>query len=318
MTIISVIIPIYNVQDYLDRCLTSCIVGNDTIQYILIDDGSTDNSYNIANNFCKKYSNVELIHQSNHGLSSARNVGLKRAKGEWVSFIDSDDFVSHDFFSKLEAVINKKFFNINVISLPAIKYADGKTNILQDGKNVVINNSKYVEDLMNGRKQIGVCFYLIRKKVFQENNLFFKEGTLFEDQFFTSKLLTYEERIGIISSDRIGFYYYRTREGSISLAKPTNKKIISQVNAEIYRDNILEDNFKQNPKIINLIKSHRLSVYFKGMLGAEIIGNKQLKKEYIELFRHAQAELPFPISIKTLIKIILSYVPKKLIKFLYY
>ena len=100
--LISVIIPVFNVSGYLARCVESvCNQTYKDIEIILVDDGSTDNSLDICNQMQKKYSTIRVFHKENGGLSSARNMGLDNARGEYICFIDSDDWIEPDFCSYL-------------------------------------------------------------------------------------------------------------------------------------------------------------------------------------------------------------------------
>ena len=109
---ISVIVPVYNVEKYLARCLDSII--NQTladIEIICINDGSTDNSLEILNDYAKKDSRIKIIDQTNAGLSCARNAGMQIAQGEYIGFVDSDDWIDLDFYEKLVCfcILNHKF-----------------------------------------------------------------------------------------------------------------------------------------------------------------------------------------------------------------
>ena len=129
---ISVVVPIYNTSIYLSKCLESLI--NQTykdIEIICINDGSTDNSLEILNKFQKKDNRIKIITQENQGLSAARNKGIVEANGEYISFIDSDDWVDLDFFEKLITALEKEHADIaagsiirarKTFSKPRIKY----------------------------------------------------------------------------------------------------------------------------------------------------------------------------------------------------
>jgi len=100
--LLSIIVPVYNVEKYLERCLTSLLEQEyKDIEIILVDDGSTDSSGEICDSYAEKYNNIKVIHQSNGGLSAARNTGVKAAEGDYIAFVDSDDWVKPDMFSKL-------------------------------------------------------------------------------------------------------------------------------------------------------------------------------------------------------------------------
>ena len=106
--LISVIIPVYNVEKYLRRCIDSVI--NQTyknLEIIIVDDGSTDNSSNICDEYTNKDSRVKVVHKENGGLSSARNVGIELAKGDLIAFVDSDDYIELEMYEKLKENMDK-------------------------------------------------------------------------------------------------------------------------------------------------------------------------------------------------------------------
>ena len=104
---ISVIIPVYNAEKYLERCLDSIFVQSGTFEIIAVNDGSTDNSLNILNDYAKRYSNLKIINQSNQGVSTARNNGMLAAKYEYITFIDNDDWLEPEAFDIVRKNLNK-------------------------------------------------------------------------------------------------------------------------------------------------------------------------------------------------------------------
>lgn len=130
----SIIIPVYNVEKYLDRCILSCI--NQTykdFEIILINDGSKDNSGGICDKYAKKDSRIKVIHQENAGVSTARNVGLKNTSGEYIIFVDSDDFVELNMLEKLNNILDHNeadciIYNLNNIIENKFIYGEEVTN----------------------------------------------------------------------------------------------------------------------------------------------------------------------------------------------
>ena len=123
MNHISVIIPIYNAENCLDRCIQSIISQTYTnFELILIDDGSSDNSLNICKKYAKENKQIVVISQKNHGVSSARNLGIKTAKNEWITFIDADDYVERDYIECLcENITDEKTLIIQGLKQVNIK-----------------------------------------------------------------------------------------------------------------------------------------------------------------------------------------------------
>ena len=102
--LLSVIVPVYNVNNYLERCINSILEQNyQNMEIILVDDGSTDGSSIICDNYSKRYENIKVIHKQNGGLSSARNTGIDNCSGRYISFIDSDDWIDKEMFSEMIA-----------------------------------------------------------------------------------------------------------------------------------------------------------------------------------------------------------------------
>ena len=141
---ISIIIPVYNVENYLRQCIESILEQEyEEKEIILVDDGSTDNSGSICDEYADKYENVLVIHKENGGLSDARNVGLAKAAGEYVLFVDSDDFVEENSLSPIVEIVNAN--PVDVVLLEAQKYyADGTNIPMCDGisKEMVYKKAK--------------------------------------------------------------------------------------------------------------------------------------------------------------------------------
>ena len=124
-TLISIIVPVYNVEKYLSKCLNSILVQTyKKLQIILIDDGSVDNSGKICDEYAKTDNRIEVIHQKNLGVSSARNKGLEAAKGKWIGFIDSDDCIEPDMFEYLIKLVYK--YNVDIAQC-GIFFEENKT-----------------------------------------------------------------------------------------------------------------------------------------------------------------------------------------------
>ena len=137
-SLISVIVPIYNVEKYLERCVESII--NQTyknLEIILVDDGSPDNCPQMCDDYAKKDSRIKVVHKKNGGLSDARNAGMKVATGEYVSFIDSDDYISLDFYETLlETIVDN---DSDIVECSVVKfYENGKFDEYSDDQMIKI------------------------------------------------------------------------------------------------------------------------------------------------------------------------------------
>ena len=214
--IVSVIVPIYNVEKYLKRCLDSLIYQTfPCIEILCIDDGSTDNSRKIVEEYCKKDERVRLLCKKNGGLSSARNYGLKYAKGSYVNFVDSDDWIA---LETLEKAMSKMSGNIDVVCWGAQLVNDG---IDKNNQGFIIGNDYHKIKIVGQRSMsedvILNTTYTVWNKLFKldilkKYDIKFLENRLFEDNDFT--IIYFSHCInGFFLPDYM--YYYAQRPNSI-------------------------------------------------------------------------------------------------------
>lgn len=217
-SLISVIVPIYKVQDYLKECIESII--NQTysdIEVILVDDGSPDRCPQMCDEWAKRDSRIRVVHKKNGGLSSARNAGLDVAKGEYISFVDSDDFICKDALENLYNRI-KDDKSIGITSGLIYRYQDGSINNFKDqwlcSKEIVIPSSEFLLETMSQKSSYTVWNKLYRREVI--GNTRFREGRNNEDTLFMYDL---GKNIAILNVCMVEIphyvYYYRYREDSI-------------------------------------------------------------------------------------------------------
>jgi glycosyltransferase involved in cell wall biosynthesis len=211
----SIVIPIYNVETYLRLCLDSVLDNEiDNYEVVCIDDGSTDGSSVILKEYSNKHQNIKIINQENKGLSAARNVGIKASKGEYVFFIDSDDWLESGALDVLAKSISgedmicfngRRFFEDGTVENP-------DTGIIEEGLTGWEYYNKYA---LIHRKFHFVCVVLrLYKRTFLlEYNLFFEEGVYHEDNLFTPLACFKARRVKVIPHS---VYVYRIRPGSIT------------------------------------------------------------------------------------------------------
>ena len=223
----SVIVPLYNVSAYLQKCIDSIIIQNfKDFEIILVNDGSTDNSGEICKDYAEKYSNIRYYDKENGGLSSARNFGIDKADGDYLLFVDSDDFLTDSgFLTKIYALIKNNACDF-VMYLPEEYNEDLSQRIKTHNPKCPILNKTvnardaidyiYGEDCYNTMAQTKI----IRRKCLLENGLFFKPGIFHEDdEWIARALLSYPD---VLISDITG-YGYRHRQGSIISTKNEQK-----------------------------------------------------------------------------------------------
>ena len=217
MVNVSIIVPVYNVEKFLEKCLDSLI--NQTlkdIEIICVNDGSTDNSLNILKSFSEKDSRIIIINKQNEGPSVARNTGMKIAKGEYIGFVDSDDWVDLDFYEKLYNSAINNGADISTASIIRwrkyntkykIKYSEEKTyTTLQDKM-----------DCCNIPKICYVWNKLYKSTILKDEK--FKSGVYFEDVIWLPYVI---KKSNIIVTTPNTNYYYRVNKSSI--VKKTSKK----------------------------------------------------------------------------------------------
>lgn len=218
MALISVIVPIYKVQDYLDECVESII--NQTysnIEIILVDDGSPDECPNMCDAWAKKDSRIRVVHKKNGGLSSARNAGIEVANGEYICFVDSDDFICKDALQNLYNRI-KDDATVGITSGMIYRYQDGCTSNFKDvwlcSVEKVIPASEFLLETMSQKTSYTVWNKLYRREVV--GNTRFREGRNNEDTLFMYDLGKNITSMNVCMVEIPQYvYYYRYREDSI-------------------------------------------------------------------------------------------------------
>ena len=217
--LVSIIVPIYNVEEYLNKCLDSII--NQTyknLEIILVNDGSTDGCGNICDEYAKRDNRIKVIHKKNGGLSDARNAGMNIALGDYIGFIDSDDYVELDMYELLIKNIINTESDISICSCYYL-YGD-KPSIEGKIQNIFMEmDSEKAIKTMNtfGYYGVGVWDKLYKRSIL--NGIKFPIGELSEDWFVMFKILDRAKKIVYDSTPK---YYYRQRNGSITHNKKVN------------------------------------------------------------------------------------------------
>lgn len=219
MKMLSIIVPVYNIQNYLEKCIQS-ILSQDYNNYeiILVDDGSTDNSGKI----CDKYvsnKKVKVYHKKNGGLSDARNFGIKKSSGKYIMFIDSDDFLYNmHCLKKLNDCIEKT--EADVIQYKMVYYYEKKDKyvFLKDLKDFNGSVIKKISSLnANGQVSVSACDKIVKAEIIKNKNIYFENDLLSEDIKWSYELYLNITSLKIINDD---IYVYRQqRINSISTSK---------------------------------------------------------------------------------------------------
>lgn len=223
---LSIIIPVFNVEKYIEKCLESILhqdILDKEYEILLLNDGSTDNSYEISKKYASIYSNIRLFSHSNIGLSGTRNRGIREAKGDYLWFIDSDDWIENNC---LGSIIKKLETNPDVLSFSGmIPEGNRKENaIFYD------NNVNSLEQLYTHGMTDPVQFYIYNRFFLLSNNFFFKEGIKHEDTLFTPIVMY---KIKSIVFYRTPVYHLLCRPGSITTVTDIKRVIDISNNIQI-------------------------------------------------------------------------------------
>lgn len=225
--LISIIVPVYNVSDYLKECIESIIRQTYTnLEILLINDGSTDNSGQICDSYAKKYKRIKVIHQANQGLSISRNNGIKLSKGKYLSFVDSDDIIDE----KMIEILHKEIINNNC-DISICKFQIFHNNYIPPKeyyKTKLMDKNEFLKKLMIDKEiSSHACNKLCKKNLFKE--IKFTEGKKYEDISTTYKLGLKLNKACYID---IELYGYRVRNNSIinNLKKETLIDYIDMTN----------------------------------------------------------------------------------------
>lgn len=255
---ISIIVPIYNVEKYIRKCIDS-ILNQSYINFelLLIDDGSTDSSFNICKEYESTDKRVKVYHKKNGGVSSARNMGLEKAKGEWITFIDSDDYLlNNQFLEDLEKATHNLHIDYCLTS-GCTKF--GQEKIVFDKAGVQLPTDVILEHII-GLNQIYLSPWgrLFKTSIINNNKIRFLEGLHYaEDCYFNIEYLTHVKYTSVI--DNKGYYY---RENSSS--------ITHNYRSYTHYLEFLTNLFKQYHLLKHTYKIPQIDDYF---IGFHLIGN---------------------------------------------
>lgn len=232
---ISVVIPVYNSEKYIERCVQSVLAQSFTdFELILVNDGSSDASWEIMQKMESVDSRIAIHSQENGGAASARNKGISLAGGEYITFIDSDDYVSEDYL--LNLYNNAEKHNADLSICCEEWYLNGETHVDKMNENRVYTNNEYIRSTLDGTIDyitvFGSCAKLIRRSLLTENNIEFpREYALSEDRIFNIRLMPYIEKA--VTCDYVGYTYFYDNEESLTHNRTGYKRVKNIIAAEI-------------------------------------------------------------------------------------
>lgn len=282
---ISVIVPVYNVEKYVAKCIESIINQSyRNLEILLLNDGSTDGSGAICDEYAKRDKRIRVIHKENSGLSATRNLGVELSTGEYIAFIDSDDYISNKFLKTLYNMIEEENCDIASVDLKMIR-EEGYKNVTSDDIKVFESDSKrrvygkediLRETLLRKSFKTYVCTKLYKREVFDKCK--FKEGISYEDSLFTYETSKFIEKIAYL---REPYYFYIKRNGSIT-AICSEKNLNDFLDVMIYRYNDIKErkSIEDKYNIFALLESV-ISVSIKYVISKQIYTSVIEKSRYI-------------------------------------
>lgn len=276
--LISVIVPVYNVEEYLKKCLESILKQTySNLEIILIDDGSEDRCGEICEEYKKKDNRIKVIHKANEGLSEARNTGIMNATGQYITFVDSDDYIDNCYVELLYNILISYSADISIVShriLYKKRCIDKSTNeeFCADPK-LILEKILYDDGI-----DISAWGKLYKSELF--NNIKFPKGRLYEDSATTYKLIDISNKIAVSSK---AVYNYVMRKDSISKNKFSEKKLDLITSTKEMTDFIIN----KYPELTSACNRRLMYAYLSTLtqLAQCKERNKRIEKELLEYIR---------------------------------
>lgn len=273
---LSVIVPVYNVEQYLQECLDSiCMQWVEGIEVILVDDGSTDLSAKICDEYVDKYPYISVIHQSNKGLGGARNSGTIASKGTYIAWIDSDDIIAPEWAENILGIIQK--YSPDVIVYDMYRFGNGRlSNIVYGRKEGFIESELFLEDVVRDIRIKSFVWHKIVRREFCEKALFVEDKLPLEDYEMIYRLLFSVNSVYYLPQK---LYGYRMRPDSLIHGHDFSLTWHSYELA-IKREKEVDEPYKKAAAIARCIQAYAVcKKYFV----------EKCKKEHKEQYREARA-----------------------------
>lgn len=222
MDLVSVIVPVYKVEKYLDRCVESIVNQSyQNLEIILVDDGSPDNCPAICDRWAKQDKRVRVVHKKNGGLSDARNIGMEIASGNYIGFVDSDDWIAPEMYERLLSIMKIEQSDIAACSVEMVWEDGSPSRLLTVRVNSTLEKGEAEKELLEETKlKHPVWYKLYRKEVI--DGVLFEKGKYHEDVFWSYQAIGNANKVSVI--DYVGYYYWQ-RKGSIMGQNYTLKRL---------------------------------------------------------------------------------------------
>lgn len=267
--LISIIIPVYKVEKYLPRCIESVLSQTyANIEVILVDDGSPDGCYEICDSYAMRDGRVTVVHKKNGGLSDARNAGLAVAHGEYVGFVDSDDYIHPDMYEKLHEILLSENADISVCGIDKVDSAGCQIKEVDKNEVQVYTGLQAIKNILD--KKLHVVSVVAWNKLYKRSlfeKVRFPIGKLHEDEFTTYQIFYQCKKVAYITEK---YYYYFQRPDSIMGRR---KSVFSYDGLEAYEQmaHFFEKN--GNTEILYLVKYKYLYMLRSAAVGLKKSGS---------------------------------------------
>lgn len=297
MVDLSIVIPIYNVEKYLNECLDSVVNQKlDNYEVLLINDGSTDRSEKIIDEYVKKYKFIKKINKTNNGLSAARNTGIELAKGKYIAFVDSDDYIEHNMMSRMLNMAKDNEADIVICDIEM--FEDGTNKVLgrietynDESDNKIITNVDAVKMYLMQKITGHAWNKIYKRKLFVDNEIRYNVGKYYEDMYPTLRLLDTSKKIILIKG---AYYKYRQSPNNItscSSEKHIQDYVDSILSCIEYIKNIHSD--KEYNNYLETFRLHNTQIALCLYCRSKKYNNKKIKEDYYKYFAKLKVDMSF-------------------------
>lgn len=277
---LSVVVPCYNVESEIERCVQSLVQQNiEPKEIILVNDGSTDSTAKQVDRLAEMYPEVQVIHQVNGGLSDARNTGMNASKGEYIAFVDSDDYISKGIYEKLLDKMENQQIDLGIFNLVRI-FSDKE--VIQESINKVCQSSDEILKAMFELK--GVNFYawnkIIKRSILKD--LWYEKGRMYEDIMFSYQVSNRVNKA--IITEEVGYNYIDNEDSIVNQA--FNPKQYDNITERL---KLYESVQKTNPKLTGLALDKLVDGFLS--TGFKLANsNDEIDKEYVVKLRNQMSQ----------------------------
>ena len=307
--LISVIVPVYNVAAYLPQCLQSILTQTyETLEVILIDDGSTDDSGRICDEYAAKDSRIRVIHQKNAGAAAAKNAGLRIATGEYLSFVDSDDYLEPGAYQYMHAVLKDTGADAGEFSFRDVYRSRSEEHVLYPERTIV-NGLDYLRQFTRGWNCALLWNKLYKRSLFE--GVFFEEGHRIDDEFFTYQGFLNADKV--VCDGHIVYNYRKRRSGAMGDPKAGQQRMLDRVDFMEQRREKVGSRFPELKREFDLEFLNAM-VYFTAYSENTEVSLKRIRTAVLGYFKTKGNTFPPKYLWKGLLSILLISPEKQLEK----